>query len=225
MLRLMTSAREDLLLGGGSGPGRANTRGIAGGRPAQHLHADGLAQGGHARPDRPHPEDTQGLAEHLREELARPFVLPHLGIEDGDLSSHREHEGQGMLSHREGIDAGSIADGYAAHAGGLQIEIVGARAPDGHHLEGGAGREHAVGEAGVRADIDGDGGAADAPDQLLLLIGAALGEDDDVTELFRPLVGRSALEDRRKVVGDRDHSWAAEKMAWAADTPAPASHL
>ena len=73
------------------------------------------------------------------------------------------------------------------------------------------------------ADVDGDLRAADAAYQLLLRVGAALGEDGDVGQLLRPLVGRAALEDRGKVVGNDDHATESAKIACAAATPAPAS--
>ncbi len=84
-------------------------------------------------------------------------------------------------------------------------------------------REDRVGEPRVGADVDGDPRVADAPDQLVLLVGAALGEHAHVAERLRALVGRRAVEHRREVVGNDDHAPAPAKTAWAAATPAPAS--
>ena len=128
-----------------------------------------------------------------------------------------------MLGHREGVDARRVADGDAAHARGIQIEVVRTRSPYRNHLEAGAGREHPVAEAGMRADVDGDLGPADAADQLLFLVGAALGEHHDVPQLLGPLVGGSAFEDRGEIVGNDDHATESAKIACAAATPAPAS--
>ena len=77
----------------------------------------------------------------------------------------------------------------------------------------------------MRADVDGHLRPADATDQLLLVVGAPLREDGDVARLLQAVMSDAALEDRREVVGDDDHAVAPAKMAWAAETPAPASHL
>jgi len=58
---------------------------------------------------------------------------------------------------------------------------------------------------------------------MLTLWAYARYADAHLAELFRPLVGGAACEDRREVVRDDDHEDCAEKMAWAAATPAPAS--
>src|SRR5262249_10024111 len=126
---------------------------------------------------------------------------------------------------RESVHAGRVADGDAAHARGVEVDVVRARAPDRHELEGGAGGEDALGEAGMRADVDRDLGPADATDELLLVVGAALREHGDLARLLQAAVRHAALEDRGKIVRDDDHAAALAKMAWAADTPAPASHV
>src|SRR5262249_55509284 len=118
-----------------------------------------------------------------------------------------------------------VAHGDATHARRVQIDVVGARAPHRDHLEAGATGEDAVREPGVGTNVDGDLRPPDAADELLLLVGAALGEDGHVAQLLRALVSDGAVEHRGEIVRDADHAWAAEKMAWAADTPAPASHL
>jgi len=56
----------------------------------------------------------------------------------------------------------------------------------------------------VGADVDGDAGAADALDQLRLLVGAARGVDDGLAELASGLVGRRFLEHAGEVVGHGD---------------------
>ena len=85
--------------------------------------------------------------------------------------------------------------------------------------------EDGVAEASVRADVDGRGGGADTPDQLALVVGAALGEDPHLPELLGALVRLGPGEDRGEVVGDDDHAEPLAKSAWAAATPAPASVL
>jgi len=53
----------------------------------------------------------------------------------------------------------------------------------------------------MRADVDGHARPPDALDQLLLLVGAARGEDRRLAELVRRLVGDGVLEDARKSSG------------------------
>jgi hypothetical protein len=118
-----------------------------------------------------------------------------------------------VLGHREGVDAGRIADGDPAHARGVEVDVVGAGAPDRDHLEARAPREDPIGEARMGPDVDGDPGVADAPDQLGLVVRATLGEDPEGAERLGALLSRRALEDGRKVVGDDDHAVRAENTA------------
>ena len=74
----------------------------------------------------------------------------------------RQHEGDGVLGQRVGVDARSVGDGHAAGLAGHQIHVVRARAPDGDQAQLGAGHQHAVGEAGVGADVEDRLGVADA---------------------------------------------------------------
>ena len=81
-----------------------------------------------------------------------------------------------LLGHREGVDPGCVADRDAAPAGRPQVDVVGAGAPHRDHRQLAAGGQHAVAEAGVGADVDGHAGAADALDQLGLVVGPAGGD-------------------------------------------------
>src|SRR5207244_11827699 len=91
--------------------------------PAEHVHADAATESGHAAPDGAHAEHAEGLAEELGEQLPRPVSLPHLGVEEDDLAGDREHQAQRVLGDGEGIDAGRIADGDAAHAGRVEVDV------------------------------------------------------------------------------------------------------
>src|SRR5260370_754940 len=135
----------------------------------------------------------------------------------------RGERGERVVSRREGVDPGGVAERDPAHARRVQVEVVGAGAPHRDHLELRAGLEHALAEAGVGADVDGAGGVADAADQLGLLVRPALGEDADRPEALGARVTLAALEDGGEVVRDDDHAGGLEKTAWAAETPAPAS--
>jgi hypothetical protein len=100
------------------------------------------------------------------------------------------------------VCSGCVAHGDAAATGGVEIDVVGAGAPDRHHLQLRAGREDAVGEPGVCPDVDGHARAVDALDQLLLLVGATRGEHARLAELLGAVVGGRVLEHARKIVGD-----------------------
>jgi len=138
--------------------------------------------------------------------IAGPRATAHLTIDAYQLAAGGEHERQRVLGDGEGIGARRVAHGDAAAARRVQLDVVGAGAPDRDHLEIRAGDEYAVGEARVGADVDGDARAPDALDQLLLVVGAARGVDDGLAELARRLVGGGVLEDAGKVVRDDDCS-------------------
>ena len=125
-------------------------------------------------------------------------------IDAHQLAAGGQHERQRVLGDGEGVDAGRVADRHAAPAGRVEVEVVGARAPDRHHLELRARGEDTVGEARVRADVDGDARTTDAPDQLGFLVRAARRVDDRLAELARGLVGRGLVEDAREIVRHDD---------------------
>jgi hypothetical protein len=204
---------QDVVLAGGLGAGGADASLVAARAPREHVHADGAAEHGDAAADGAHPEHPERLAEELGEHLARPLPTPHLAVDGGDLAPDREHEGEGVLGHREGVDAGRVADRDSTHARGVEVDVVGAGAPHRDHLEPRTRGEDPVAEARVGPDVDGDARVADAPDELGLVVGAALGEHAEIPQGLRALLGRRPLEDGREVVGDDDHAVRAEKTA------------
>ncbi len=121
-----------------------------------------------------------------------------------NLAGHGQHESDGVLGQGVGVDAGGVGDGDAAGLAGDQVHVVSARAPDGDEAQLRAGGQHAVGEAGVRADVEGDLGVADALDQGLLLIGPALGEHAHLAQLLEWRLGHGAGQGGGKVIGDDD---------------------
>jgi hypothetical protein len=120
----------------------------------------GLADG-HAAADGAEPDEAQGPALELGEEPARPLTGAHVAIHGGDATSHRQHEGDGVLGQRVGVDARSVGDGDAARLACGQVHVVRARAPDRDVTQLGAGGEHAVGEARVGANVEDRVGVAD----------------------------------------------------------------
>src|SRR5207245_11463043 len=129
-----------------------------------------------------------------------------------------------------GAGARRVGHRHPPAAGRLQVDVVGAGAPDRDQLHLAAGGYHAVGELGVSADVDGDPREADALDQLGFLVGAPRADHARLPELLGALVGGRALEHAREIVGDGDervgHGQAAlANVCWAAATPAPGSAL
>src|SRR5439155_4147003 len=98
-------------------------------------------------------------------------------IDAGDTPGGGEHERQRVLGDRERVDAGRVADRDPVAAGGVEVDVVGAGAPDRDHLELPARLHHPIGEARVGPDVDGDARGVDALDQLGLVVGAPGGED------------------------------------------------
>src|SRR5437867_3295968 len=87
--------------------------------------------------------------------------------------------------------------------GGGEVHVVRSGAPDRDQLELAARRHHALGEPGVGADVDHDTRAADAMDELGLIVRAAGGEDVCLADLLAAFVRGRALEHGRKIVRDR----------------------
>src|SRR5207244_13413449 len=109
-----------------------------------------------------------------------------------------------VVGEGEGVVPGRVADRDPVPAGRFEVDVVGAGAPDRDHLELSARLHHPIGEAGVSPDVDGDAGGVDTLDQLGLVVGTPGGVDLRVANLATALVRGRVLEDRRKVVGDRD---------------------
>src|SRR5207247_9742119 len=93
------------------------------------------------------------LAEELREHLARPGAPAHLVVDLRNFSCRGEHERQRVLGDGEGVHAGRVAHGHAAAAGGGEVDVVRAGAPDRAELDVAARGEHRFGEACMGADV------------------------------------------------------------------------
>src|SRR5207249_2154406 len=110
--------------------------------------------------------------------------------------------------------------------------VVDAGAPHRDHLQGGTRGEDRVREVRVRADVDRDGRATDALDELRFLVRSPRRDDLDLAERAALLVRDGALEDRREVVGDDDlrlrhgaRQAAVANARCAAATPTPGSSV
>src|SRR5258705_330705 len=95
---------EDLVLGRGPGPERGDRGGVPARAVGENLHAERLGQRDDAGADLAGAEDTQRLAEELGEQIAGPSAASHLAVDVRDTARGREHQRQGVLCHREGVD-------------------------------------------------------------------------------------------------------------------------
>ena len=190
---------------GRAGRRAADARLVAARAPGQHLHAERLGQRDHARADGAGAEHAERLAQALHQHLARPRAAAHLAVDLGILRPTVSMSAMACSATAKALTPGVLHTVTPAAAGRVQVDVVGAGAPHRDHLEVAAGGEDAVGEAGVGADVDGHAGAADALDELGLVVGAAGGDD---ARSRRACATRSwaarALEHAREIVGDGD---------------------
>ena len=111
---------------------------------------------------------------------------------------------QRVLGDGVSVDTRRVGDRHSAGPAGGEVDVVGPGAPDGDEAEARAPRQDVIGELRVSADVDDDLRVADPPDELRLLVRAALGVHGDLAQLPQPRLGGGAGEGSREVIRDHD---------------------
>ena len=135
-----------------------------------HAHAHRLGDVGELAADIAVADDAEHLAAHLEGAVGRlvPAALMRRARTVGDPAQQHDDLADGEFGDAAGVGEGRVEDGYAAQAGGVEIDLIGAdrEAADGEEALGGG--EDRLGELGARADAE-DMRLLDRLDQLGLV--------------------------------------------------------
>src|SRR5207245_2037800 len=173
----------DVFSGRGASAEGGNGCGVATSAVGQDIHSQGLAEYDHPRTDLPGAEYAERLAKELGQEIARPTSAAHFPVDPRNAPGRGQHERQRVLGDGESVDPGRVADRDPVTARRVEVDVVGAGAPDRDHLELSARLHHPIGEAGVSPDVDGDAGGVNTFDKLGLVVGTPSGVELHVAAL------------------------------------------
>ena len=94
----------------------------------QHLHVEARGPPGHAPGHRTEAQKAQRLAADVEAGIGLPLSLPDPAVRQGDAPGAGEHQPKGQVRHGVGVGAGGVAHGDAQVLGGVQGDVVQARA-------------------------------------------------------------------------------------------------
>src|SRR2546428_7807541 len=99
--------------------------------PARHIQAERLADGGHARADLAHAEQSEALAAqgHARRKAFVPAAGAHVALAPGEAARRRDDQAPRQLGGgRSAVSRAGMANRDAALAAGRRIEAARAAA-------------------------------------------------------------------------------------------------
>jgi len=136
------SALQQFVEADGLGPARRQAGCVVGRVAADHLHAEGPAQGRDAAAGLAHAHQAQGAAAQLVAHHVLPAEAPGGGVQQAvgfvDAAQHGQHQADGHLGHRIRVAARLVHHGHAGARAGLDVDGVAARAAGGHGQQIGA---------------------------------------------------------------------------------------
>ena len=102
-----------------------------------HVHLEGEGAAGHLRADWPEADKSKGVAAKLgaHEGATLPLTAAQRAVGAGDVASEGDEQGEGVLGGGDGVAAGRVHDDDAALGGGVEVDVVDARAGARDHLQ------------------------------------------------------------------------------------------